>query len=390
MNQTEDAFPKFAVYILGAGFSRASGLPLAAELWREVLARAVKLRGRAEKFREDLDDYLEFRLRCFGENLTYESVDFEQFLGHLDIEFHLGLRGSETWSRDGNEGQVVVKTLLGQILTEATPRGDKIKKLYVDFARKLRPYDIVFSFNYDILLERALELASIPYRLYVDRFKRVSPDGFGVIDSDRRELTLLKVHGSVDWFDRQPFLDHIDVGRSQGLADYVPAHPVFNPTHPFTLKKITDGPRMDDDLLREMYRVGEVERLYAQFPWFQTCPALTSPSSEKVIFASQRGDFFRGLKYGGQANFRMVVIGYSLPPHDRYARQVLYHLIDNYQNVSSERFGPRFPKKEPLLLIDTGIDPTWVVELRRRYAFVNWDSARLHLGGFGEDALNLL
>jgi len=109
---------KYRIIILGAGFSKPAGLPLANELWAEILRRSGSLWGRAEKFLEDLDDYIQFRRDCDGIELTRETVNFEEFLGFLDIEHYLGLRGSDTWSRDGNEGQVVVKTLIGEILID--------------------------------------------------------------------------------------------------------------------------------------------------------------------------------------------------------------------------------------------------------------------------------
>jgi hypothetical protein len=164
--------------------------------------------GRASKFRDDLDDYLKFRKKCDGLDLTYETLNFEEFLGFLDIEHYLGLRGSETWSSAGNEGQVVVKTLIGQILAERTPSADKVPELYCDFARVLKPGDCVLTFNYDVLLERALDAAKTPYRLFPCRYDRVGKWGsyvsMGTYDS---EVVVLKMHGSVDWFDRQPFLD---------------------------------------------------------------------------------------------------------------------------------------------------------------------------------------
>ncbi len=39
--------PRFAVFVLGAGFSRSAGLPLAPELWKEVRRRAELMTGRA-------------------------------------------------------------------------------------------------------------------------------------------------------------------------------------------------------------------------------------------------------------------------------------------------------------------------------------------------------
>jgi len=118
----------FAIYILGAGFSKPAGLPLATELWREVYRRAAPLTGSMAQFREDLEDFIE-----------------------LDIEYHLTLRGSYTWSEDGNEAQVVAKTLIGQVIAERMPSKKAIPQLYLNFVRKLQPGDKILTFNYDVL-----------------------------------------------------------------------------------------------------------------------------------------------------------------------------------------------------------------------------------------------
>ena len=120
-DNAEFASRKFAIYILGAGFSKPAGLPLAPELWTEVRERALSMTGRAAQFRDDLETYIEYRNRCDGKHLTFDTVDLEEFMSFLDVEFHLNLRGKETWSSQGNETQVVVKTLIGQILTEKMP-----------------------------------------------------------------------------------------------------------------------------------------------------------------------------------------------------------------------------------------------------------------------------
>lgn len=84
------------------------------------------MKGRASLFREDLDAYIEFKKRCQGVLLSKDEVNFEEFLGFLDVEHYLGLRGKDTWSDDGNESQVLVKTLIGQILTEKMPNAKTI------------------------------------------------------------------------------------------------------------------------------------------------------------------------------------------------------------------------------------------------------------------------
>jgi hypothetical protein len=67
---------------------------------------------------DDLASYVEFKKECDGVSLQPDEVMFEEFLGYLDVEHFLGLRGKETWSKEGNETQVIVKTLICQILTE--------------------------------------------------------------------------------------------------------------------------------------------------------------------------------------------------------------------------------------------------------------------------------
>jgi len=90
---------------------------------------------------DDVEDYLKYRKRCDGLELTAEQMDFEDFLAFLDVEHRLGLRGSDTWSEDGNEGQVVVKSLIGRILTERCPAANSVPSLYLRFASLLQPDD---------------------------------------------------------------------------------------------------------------------------------------------------------------------------------------------------------------------------------------------------------
>jgi hypothetical protein len=151
--------------------------------------------GRASQFREDLDEYVEFKEKCDGVRLERDQVDFEEFLGFLDIEHYLRLRGKDTWSDDGNETQVIIKTLIGQILTEKTPQSHAIPKLYMRFAERLQPHDRIITFNYDVLLERACEAVGKPFRLGHWNYSiGLPPD---------EVITILKLHGSIDWFDKK-------------------------------------------------------------------------------------------------------------------------------------------------------------------------------------------
>jgi len=75
--------------------------------------------------------------------------------------------------------------------------------------------------------------------------------------------------------------------------------------------------------------------------------------------------------------------------HEAPASQVLYRLVTNYQTAywNEDVFGL---KKRPLILIDRRQSEEEMEELRRRYAFVDWEKTEAHMAGFDENALDLL
>ncbi len=375
---------KYRVIILGAGFSKPADLPLGDELWGEILTRSKNLLGRANMLNDDLDAYIEYRKDCDGINLTRETLNFEEFLGYLDIEHYLGLRGKDTWSKDGNEGQVVVKTLIGKVLAQRMPTIDKIPELYLEFARRLKPGDYILTFNYDILLERSLDAIGKAYRLFPNRFESVSRYS-GIVDSSKEEIVILKFHGSIDWFDKKRYLDLERSYKEQGVKDK-PNDIVFNSRENWNLSKLVDGPRHDNDPLSEMYRVAEVEDLYKKQLMFLATPWILAPSTNKIVYASPLGDFWNGLGVSGGYNLGMAIIGYSLPFHDIYARQTLYSLTKNYQEVYWDE-GILGRKKTPLVLVDFQRSQEKIESFKESYRFIDFKKAELHMDGFNFEAI---
>jgi len=378
----------YRLFILGAGFSQPAGLPLANELWEEIRKRAEGLRGRAAKFHDDLRDYLEFKLECDGLKTQAEDVDFEDFCRFLDIEHFLGLRGSDTWSRDGNEGTVVIKTLIGEILAERTPLSQDIPELYLNFAEMLRPDDYVLTFNYDVLLERALEAIGKRYRLFPKRYKSVRGQS-ATVDFSAKEVVILKLHGSIDWFDREEYsLWQREYERLGSSED--PTHPVFNTKDDLGLRKLIEGPRQPDDPLREMYRVRNVETLYEKKNlWPLAVPWLLAPSTMKILYAGKLESFWHGQgSYGGVWNSGLAIIGYSLPTQDDYARQGVYSLVTNYQRHNRiEEVGRN---KSRLLLVDRCEGNKQIDSFKANYRFVDWDRAELWTDGLNQNALDFI
>lgn len=374
------ALPKYRLIILGAGFSRPAGLPLAADLWRDIRETAAHFPAdrRAHKINEDLQSYIDFRKDADGVTLVPETVDFEDFMRFLDIEHYLGLRGSDTWSNDGNEGTVVTKYLIGQILARHVNALTEIPDLYIQFAKRLEAKDIVITFNYDTLLERSLDAIGKCYRLFTVRYKNVG-EFSGTLDTNDDEVVILKVHGSIDWFDRTNFerrvADHKKMGGHQ------PEDIIFSHADELGLVGLVDGPRFPDDPLLNVYRARNLNALYAKDLMFLATPRILPPSAAKLIYASRSNDFWRGMGDAGYYNFGMAIVGFSLPQQDEYARQIIYGLVTRYQ-----RF--RRPEKDvgatksPLAIVDYFHDATAESRFRERYRFVDWSCASLVGTGF--------
>ena len=344
--------------------------------------------GAASQFRDDLDTYIEYKKECDGIELTPEQVNFEDFMAFLDVEHYLGLRGKDTWSSHGNEAQVVVKTLIGEILIERMPLKDRIPEIYLQFAKILKPNDFILTFNYDVLLERALEAANVSYRLFPDRLKQHPGINRLVVDTSRDEVIVLKMHGSIDWFDRSSYSqleeDRIANGFAPGGPDLI-----FQKPKEYGALPLIEGPHYPDDPLHQIYRIRDIERLYQRRILFHATPSILNPSPAKILYSQMLRDFWWGLGYVGVLNFSMAIIGFSLPSQDEYARQVIYRLVKNYQTAYWEE-GVWKHKKTPLVLVDFRKSSEEEQEFRHRYAFVDWDRAVTYFDGFDEEAIRLL
>jgi hypothetical protein len=376
---------KYRLIVLGAGFSRPAGFPLATDLWKAIRERAAAFSKdlRAWKFNRDLEHYIEFRNETDGKELTPDTVEFEDFMRFLDVEHFLGLRGGDTWSEDGNEGTIVTKFLIGRILAEHCVALEEVPELYLEFARRLDANDTVITFNYDTLLERALDAVGKPYRLFSTRFKSVSEFG-GIVDDSRDEVTVLKVHGSIDWFDRSNFDRRSALSKNIGGPP--PEDIVFSYENTLGLERLADGPRHKTDPLRNVYRARNLKALYEKNLLFMATPRILAPSAAKLLYATRMNDFWEGMGGAGFYNFGMAIVGFSLPAQDDYARQILYQLVTNFQRHNWEK-DTMGRVKTPLTIVDFFPDSAAEERFRERYRFVDW--SRAHLSGNGFDLATL-
>jgi SIR2-like protein len=371
----------FRIFVLGAGFSAPAGLPLGPQLFAEVRSRAKASLGHANHLERDLLSYQEYLRACLGREVSLEAIDYEEFLAYLDLEHFLGLRGSDTWSDQGNESQIVVKRLIGQVLWSHSPQ--RMPDLYLSFAQQLHPTDIVLTFNYDTLLERALDEVGKPYRLFPQRFARLGSNAH-FVDTSREEVVVLKMHGSIDWFSRTSFAERLAL-RDQGGFSYEVRDPIFGSAAVTGVSPIVDGPRGRWEPLSELYRATDLAGVYrAQTPL--GVPFLLSPSFAKFVYLPRLESLWFGLGNAGALNMGIVVIGYSLPAYDQYAKQALYSVTRNFTLFQPDlEFGGR--KKTKIKIVDYRPTEASKAGLHDAYRFVPPNWSEYWYDGFSEAAI---
>lgn len=377
--------PGFRIFIIGAGFSKPAGLPLASELFEEVIEDIESHHGKEAKFHGDLETFVEYKTAC-DEDFDKSNIDLEEFMSYLDIEHYLELRGSKTWSDEGNESQIMIRKSIGRVIHRKTPPADSLPSAYIKFAKNLSLEDLVITLNYDIILERALDYIGKPYRLFPQRYKSIGRSA-NTVDSDTKEVTILKLHGSVDWFDDRHFLSLKECLSEQGHEDYA-KHSVFSDPSKYRAKPIVDGPRSEDDPLLHIHRIEDADTYYNSDTDFHA-PFILSPSHIKFVYAEPILSFWNGMGRAGGYNLGISVIGFSLPEHDEYIRVGFYQMISNYQYSwwDEPMLGVA---KDYVRLVDFQNEESSISVLKNRYSFLVEGKTKYYLDGFSDEAVDFL
>ncbi len=371
----------YRLLFLGAGFSCLAGLPLGPDLFREVRKQINAQYSSDNHVERDLVRFIKYLSDCFNKAVLPDEVDCEEFLSFLDVEHYLWLKGKDTWSKEGNESQLMIRMAIAQVIHNRTPQSaSDIPEAYKTFARGLTTNDYICTFNYDTLLENTLELEGIPYRLFPTRLSEVTPFG-GIVDTTSNELVLIKLHGSIDWFSRTHFDDCV---RAVSHTDPPLRHPIFGRDAIVKPVLIADGPRHENDSLKSLYRVRDLSQILSK-PFWQCSPVLLAPSHTKLYYAQPLLEFWRGLQKEGGRNLSLGIIGYSLPKYDDYAMQALYHMANNYQQFAPDLV-VNGRQKTKVRIIDYQPTPYRKKKFRNRYRFLDWGKTEARFNGFNEEA----
>lgn len=369
--------------ILGAGFSRAAGLPLGPELSQEVLKLADT--RTFSVLNDDIERFRRYQLLRTGICPSRTCINVEDLLAYLDIEHHLRLLGSDTWSDQGNKGQLALRALIGKVIVDRQAAMSAAQwEPYLLFAQNLAPNDQVITFNYDTILETACERVGKAFRLCPHRFKLVH-DGGGILDQHRQEVIIRKVHGSVDWYDMTAHLQQSEHQESSPTGRPTPWHNaiIARQCEELQVVPLVEQPYPDGESLTNMVRAKNIAQLSsADGLW--PVPMIIAPSSAKIVYLNQVRELWHGMGGVGRFNSQMMIIGFSFPSHDDYALVPLISAIDAFQsdNQTLDYFDA-----SRLKVIDYQQGEVDQTTFKERLRWIDWSKVDAFWGGFNAEII---
>jgi hypothetical protein len=350
MAQLLSTHGKHRVFILGAGFNAPLGMPLTADLLRQVHAVAAGkplLRDGAPPAAHGMADWLVQVLDWYYplHGITHESIRSDGFAARFDLEEFLSFVAATSameWRRErgsnehGDRFSACLKSWLGEAIERQ--QRDALQAVpahYLRFAASLRDA-VVLTFNWNTVVERLLDRLGIPYAF----------DLPGALASGA--LPLVKLHGSTDWFS----LPSRGEPPPSGL-DLAPLGDIF------------DGiGRAKADVLR-YYEAGLT-------PW------LVVPSYDKIFQVLNLGAVWQLPWDWLDDELEVVIIGYSIRPDDYHSRALLYPRL-----VRGSRGG-----RLRVTVVERAEGANGRDEIARRFAGV--EGCRFWTEGFSAEALDFI
>lgn len=261
--------PRWALFIVGAGFSRLAGLPLTNELL-PLMRRIVKRR-----FPKSLGVF-DRGVRMFFPDKPLDQINLEELLTLHECKHHIDAMGGNADTHDGSRYMIVMR----MALTDALSQHDStLPRAYNRFAELVQPGDIVMTFNWDTLIEESLTAAGKPFRY----------------TWGGTEVKVLKMHGSVSW-------------KRLRRRDFR--------WFPFPRRRIRGS----------LYRFPQLETAAQR----RTAPAdalgrpfIVLPSFAKLQWLNTLRDYWYKIAAAPAEAAAISIIGYSLRPDDFHARSFL-------------------------------------------------------------------
>jgi hypothetical protein len=267
------------VFIIGAGVSASCGLPVA----QNVLQKAMDMLARHNVPNWDqIHKLLEYLYPSFSVSLrNYPNI--EDFMNLIEMALAFNNEdfiASSLWP----EGDLKrVKRMVLQTVTDYF--WDQMSSCQIEPIRKfvgtcLRKGDTIVTFNWDVTVEQALEMAS----------------DFEFWYEPSTDILLLKPHGSIDWF----FQDRIPSDTKRAVR------------------------RIDDKLcVYPNFTLAKYQKMKKQ------APVIVPPVFQKDFTEPFFRKTWRRVYKAVSGATDLFFMGYSLPREDQFARLVLSRALRN-------------------------------------------------------------
>ena len=308
-----------------------------------------------------------------------QPIDLERVLAYSHRKHYLRLLGSDEYFEHGSRTIVAARHAIQRILTRATP--NDTPSLYRDFALRLSPSDVVLTFNYDTLLEQALDDIGKPYTLTPEWWLKTDPGGL-----EPKFVDLLKLHGSIDWYDRY-YLDSAMRWHAEQGHDVPNRDPIFGPDPTVPSEPLSRGRTevLGSHLLPRVFRVPDHKK---HFPiedkvGAAIVPFILPPAYDKLLGYDPILDLWENLHRTQDAFSSIVMIGYSMPPYDSYAYETLGRLFVKYQQGGDTTYWEQ--PRMPIQLITLADSRQQAVEC---FPFLDPTKTRVWSQGFSPNSLD--
>lgn len=315
------------VFILGAGFSKAAGMPLSNELTTKLVDTVftrdhIRDDGGFQWWFQDISA----RIKKFSgkENTKSSNLNIEQFFECANFDADYCRIRQQECTVGRNDGETpygrfeeiinwlhFLENQLVGVLIQYQKHADI--KAIKNFSENLEHDDVILTFNYDTILETSLSEINQNWH-----------HGFDIEDATDASIPILKLHGSIDWWKKSreypldnaiTLFEKTDVNRERSVEG----------------KDIgvgyddTDEPEYDEIL----YRVSDLDgtkRCFERFTGLATersfaWPGLAGLGSNKSLHnLVGSGVIWKNANHTLKSAKEIYIVGWSASPFDTMAR----------------------------------------------------------------------
>lgn len=282
------------VFILGAGFSAAAGIPLTAALLKSSMqlfsAECPGIFARVNNYAKDIQEELHLP--------DYSTISFSELCTYLEYIELREYAGGERWSNAGCREKLALRFYLSKTIARSTPDINSIPDLYIRFAEQLNYGDVIITFNWDTLLEKAINKTG---KRYTYKF-------------DKDHIKICKLHGSINWRLGSPN----NLGQPINTLDWQPlgfANGSLSETEMYF-----SNPALATDSIWDHYQpLGELQ------------PFLVLPGHGKAFDVRANSTLWYKPEFYFASARDVFIIGLSLADDDHFVRSFFLHTLPSDQ-----------------------------------------------------------